>query len=76
MAIHDDNWTEEMPNMYTYSKRQRIEAGVFATLLVMALAMLIWPAIFNVLYIPLFAAGVAGVAWTLYYFLRIAFRGR
>jgi hypothetical protein len=76
MAIHDDNWTEEMPTMYTYSKRERIEAGGFAALLLLVLAMMVWPVIFKVLFIPFLVVGAAGIAWTLYYFLRIAIRGR
>jgi hypothetical protein len=76
MAIHDDNWTKEIPNMYTYTKRERLEAGGFAALLVLVLAMMVWPAIFKVLYIPFLVAGAAGIAWTLYYFLRIAIRGK
>jgi len=62
--------------MYTYSKRERIEAGGFAALLLLVLAMMVWPVIFKVLFIPFLVVGAAGIAWTLYYFLRIAIRGR
>ena len=76
MAIHDDNWTKEMATMYTYSKRDRIWAGTMAALVVLIMAMTFWPPLFTILEIPLTVAMVAGAGWALYYFLRVAIRGR
>lgn len=76
MAIHDDNWTKEIPDMYTYSKRDRIWAGGMAALIVLIGAMMVWPKLFTILEIPLVVTFVVGAVWTLYYFLRVAIRGR
>lgn len=76
MAIHDDNWTKEIPDMYTYSKRDRIWAGSMAALIVLIIAMAFWPKLYTILEIPLVMATVAGGGWALYYFLRVAIRGR
>ena len=76
MAIHDDNWTKEMPTMYTYSKSDRIWAGGMAAYIVLWVAMLMWQPLYEALKVPLGIIFGGALAWALYYFLRIAIRGR
>ena len=76
MAIHDDNWTKEIPDMYTYSKRERIWAASMAAFMVLIGGMMVWPKLYTILEIPLVVTLVTVAAWTLYYFLRVAIRGR
>ena len=76
MAIHDDNWTKEIPDMYTYSKRDRWSAGGMAALILLAVTLPFFPSLYNILQVPLVIAFIVAAAATITYFLRIALTGR
>jgi sterol desaturase/sphingolipid hydroxylase (fatty acid hydroxylase superfamily) len=76
MAIHDDNWTKEMPNMYTYSKRERWTAGIMALGVLLGMALPFFPRLYAILEWPLIVSVVTMALATIFYFLRIAFTGR
>ena len=76
MAIHDDNWTKEMETVYKLPKKDRIIAGVIAALLLLAVTLPFFPQLYVLLEVPLTVALVGASAAGIYYFLRLAIRGR
>jgi hypothetical protein len=65
MAIHDDNWTKEMPDMYTISKRERVVSGLIAILMAMVLVSLFVPAIGQYVMYVIGGAAVVGALYVL-----------
>ncbi len=76
MAIHDDNWTKEMETGYRLPKKDRIAAGAMAALILLAVVLPFFPQLYEILEVPLAVAIVGSAVIMIYYFLRVAIRGR
>lgn len=76
MAIHDDQWTKEMPAMYTYSWKERAQAALLLTLMAGAVLIMAFPQ-----YTPIFLGLAASILipfclMTIYYLIKVVFLGR